>query len=265
MRVLVLSILLLLNWQTSLSNINWQYRNTRDGITLIAAGGYDDSVGNQKLYDAFLKLLIERTKGSHRNYNILLLLDQSILSFRAYPDWCGTIAFDTLRVWDYEFIEAYGRYRMGRDDKEIILSRNYPSDKYIYDLPEPIDINSSFDAFDQEVGLKIIYEYGPTDSITFFDRILTLVKYGIENIEEIKNNQKRITMKWDNTKMRVSLLTIDTGYIKSIPLVASRFNHKAFYSSNNQESNNYRYSSIIIWCGILVLIGIVYSIRKGRS
>lgn len=258
MRQFLLPIMFLMTCHSSFSNQNWQYKGVKDGITMIAVGGYEDSIGTQRMYDAFLNLLVEKTRDTHRTFKILLLLDQPGIFYRSYYDWSATIAFDTLRQLDTEFIEAYNYHRMDGTHRSMLSSYNLPSNKYVFDLPEPLDINASFSSGPNEVGLKIIYDYGESDSLTFFDRIYTLVAYGINNIEEIKKTQKRITLSYEQNNFKVSLVTIDTSLIKSLPLIKTDFDYKIFENTGNKYFNNHTIRNSIIWSGVIIIIVLLY-------
>ena len=94
--MLRISILILLSFffQEAIGIQTWEYRGTKDGITLTANGGYEDSLGYQRMYDAFLELLVEKTKTVKRNFHILVTLDQFGLRWRRDNNWEAFISFD---------------------------------------------------------------------------------------------------------------------------------------------------------------------------
>lgn len=251
MRHLLLLIVFSLCYQYSLCTQVWQYRKSRDGFTMVATGGYEDSVGNHKMYDALFKVLVHKTKSDRHGIKVLVILDQSVIH-TSYYKWFATIAYDTLREVDREFIEAYSYYR--RKGYKNIIRSNLPSERFKIDLPEPIDLNSTFQTGHADLGLKIIYESGLNDSISFFDRIYTLTKYGLKNINEIKKKQSRVVVPYSSDQIKVSVLTIDTSKIQSIPLISLGF---------NQEGKDFNSSfNIIIYFGVAFLITLSFYVAR---
>jgi hypothetical protein len=261
-----ISILILLSFifEESIGNQNWEYRGTKDGITLIAAGGYEDSLGYQRMYDAFLELVVEKTKTVKRNFHILVTLDQFGLRWRRDHNWEAFISFDIQRDFDYRFIEAYHDYRLDHSFNSSRLKNfNLPSESYTRDLPEPIDFYSSFDTSNTVVGLKIIYNYGLMDSATCFDRVLALVKYGLDNLQGVKQTQERIVVGYQMGDIKMSLLTIDTSLIRSIPLIKSGFDYQKFIKPDRLESNIAFGRNVMIGSVLIVCIAIIFLAVKG--
>lgn len=232
---------------------------TKNGITyfaLISKG----SVEERKVQDSFLDRLAEKLKKKDKEVPIYLWTDQFSMFF-GRKEWFASIAYDTLRNPDPGFIEDYFYYRMGPAYKKEISRYSKPlSNKYQVDLPEPIDLGSSYDTRKAPMGLKIYYDYGDNDSATGWDRLFTLVQYAIDHTQEIKEEQKRIVLPYpialfDTTsyKTEVSLLTIDTSKIQNIPLLHFGFDPaKADSTSANNK---------FIWMGaglfVLVLVVIL--------
>ncbi|RYF94062.1 MAG: hypothetical protein EOO00_05695, partial [Chitinophagaceae bacterium] len=170
--------------KSSVANEHWYYSTTRNGITLNAVGGWEDTTGWKNMYNAFLDLIHEKTKNSRGDLKILLVLDQAYLPMS--DNWQALIAYDTLRELDQSFLYAYYDYYL----KESYSSDTIP-DYYKFPTLRPLDVNATFQPTSTELGLKIVYDYGADDSLTFFDRIFSLTTYGCEHINDIKENQKK--------------------------------------------------------------------------
>jgi hypothetical protein len=263
MRPFLLFIFLLTFGQSLYANEVEQYVKTSDGITyfaLISKG----SVEERKMQDAFLDRLVQKLKRRDKNIPIYLWTDQFPMFF-GKKEWFSTIAFDTLRSPDPGFIEDYFYFRMGAVyRKEITRYSKPPSNKYQLDLPEPIDLGSSYDTKTAPVGLKIYYDYGDNDSATGWDRLFTLVQYAIDHVEEIKEQQKRIVLPYpvalyDTTtsyKSQVSILTIDTNKIQNIPLLHFGFDHTKVNTTND-------YGKFIwIGAGVFILLSIIVLTKR---
>jgi len=263
MRLFLILIFVLTLCQSIHANEVEQYVKTKDGVTyfaLISKG----SVEERKVQDAFLDRLVKNLKRQNNDMPIYLWTDQFPVFF-GRKEWFATIAYDTLRSPDPAFIEDYFYYRMGPAYREeLTRCSKPPSNKYRVELPEPIDLGSSYDTKKPPIGLKICYDYGNNDSATSWDRLFTLVQYGIDHTQEIKEEQKRIVLPYpvallDATsyKTQVSLLTIDTSKIQNIPLLHFGFDH----TKMNRISDNGKF----IWIGAGVFILLVLVIKKRKQ
>jgi len=234
------------------------WSKSKDGLTLITfISGKEDSL----LIDAFFERLLTKLQRDDKSVPILLLIDCSGIKTNRKGHGFAAIAFDTLRGIDPSFINAYYYHRMGKAfDENYQVYEPYPSNKYLNNLPEPIDINSSFHSTPSTVGLKIMYNYGEADSVIGFDRIYTLVQYGIDNVDKIKKEQKRITMDYQYGSAKISFLTIDTSEINRLPLLSLGFNPK---DVNNQSFQNNKYRIIGV-TAILVILLIFYNWKRQR-
>jgi hypothetical protein len=224
MRYLFTTIFLLFTVYSVKATSVRKYTKSKDGFTLITTiSGKEDSL----IFDAFFERILSKLNRNDRNIPILLLIDYSGIKNNRMVNGFASIAIDTLREFDPFFIGAYYYHRLGKSFDEFYHTYEpYPSKKYLMDLSEPIDINSSFDSTSL-TGLKIIYNYGAADSIIAFDRVYTLVQYGINNVDKIKNEQKRIAMDYEFGAAKISFLTIDTGEINRLPLLSLGFNPRA--------------------------------------
>jgi|GEM_PF-6034225 len=237
-----------------------QYVISKDGITLFTIIGAG-SVEERKIQDAFLDRLIEKLERRDKSIPIYLMCDQFRLFYYQHVQWFATVAYDTLRSPDPAFLEDYLYYRMGSSgSKHIGRYLKPPSDKYKFDLAEPIDLGSSYETTVAPLGLKIMYDYGATDSLTGWDRLYTLTQYAIDHLEEIKRGQRRMIMTYPltlydvdmaNYKAEVSLLTIDTGLIRNIPLLVFGFDH-----TNVIETNNKRLYILVGIIALVVVLGV---------
>lgn len=263
MKPLLFLLVLLASCAASFGNTNWTCVSSKKGVTIIASCNWpDEEWGGPKMYDAFLDRLVQKLDRWDKDLEILLLIDRHGIFRQEGKDWFATMAYDTLRETDINFIEAYNFYRMDSDAyRYTVLQRSegkpFPN-KYRIDLPEPIDLNSTFSMEPGRIGLKIRYDYGYSDSATYFDRLYTLVQYGIDHLEEIRQEQQRMIMPYGLNDIRISFLTIDTGKIKTIPLQPIDFNKESF----EQLLRNRMYTLVGV-LAIFILASIVY--LKKRS
>jgi hypothetical protein len=258
---LILVTLLTFNGHVQANTVE-QYVNTKDGITLYALIS-KGSVEERKIQDAFLDRLIQKLRRKDKSIPIFLLTDQFSLFDFSRDEWFASISYDTLRSPDPMFLENYFYYRMGPEYQQHIQQYSKPpSGKHKIDLPEPIDIGSTYNNNKAPLGLKIIYDYGVTDSATSWDRLYTLVQYAIDHINEIKDKQARIILPYPVSyldtsiyKTEVSLLTIDTSLIRHIPLHSFGFD----LTKVNEEKNISNY--ILMGLIFIVLLMAVIIIR----
>jgi hypothetical protein len=232
MKLFLIIFLLFLTFSSN-ANTSWPYKYKKDGITLYASGS-PDSIEVNNLFIPFLNRLVKKLKRPDKSFEIFLITDRFLIFPYYYDKWFGSIAWDTLREPDNSFLFDYYYYRVGGKTRELHFKNHTPnSKKYLTNLPEPIDIGSSYNTNKAPVGLKIIYNYAAEDSATVWNRLFTLVQYGIDNLEEIKKNQRRISVPLPMISYesiypdkKVSLLTIDTAKIRRIPLLSFGFDPK---------------------------------------
>lgn len=265
MKSLALLFILIFNNYVYANTVE-QYIKTKNGITLFALYS-KGSIEELKIQDAFLDRLIEKLKRPDKSIQIYLLTDQFRLFALGRKEWFASIAYDTLRSPDPMFLEDYFYYRMGQDYREYITKYSRPpSNKYQIDLPEPLDLGATYNTRQPLLGLKIIYDYGETDSVTGWNRLYTLVQYAIDNIDAIKSQQKRIALQYPVTYMgetdyspTVSLMTIDTNEIKNIPLLSFGFDHKKIIGNNNHNK------FFLIGSICLVVLIIAFFLKKRNN
>jgi len=226
MRFFLIFISLLIIHRNAHAHTVEPYEKTKKGITLftyISTG----SIEERKIQNAFLNQLTESLVWKNKRVPIYLIVDRLRLIHPLSDEWFASIAYDSLKPPDREFIEDYFYYRIGPYFREkVLLYRRPPSDKYKLNLKEPIDLGSSYDDKKAPLGLKIIYNYSFSDSAEYWNRLYTLVQYSIDHIDEIKRDQKKIILPYaimeqfdeTNYNPEVSLLTIDTGLIHRLPL-----------------------------------------------
>lgn len=253
MRFFLIFISLLIIHRNAHAHTVEPYEKTKKGITLFTYIS-TRSIEERKIQNAFLNQLTESLVWKNKRVPIYLIVDRLRLIHPLSDEWFASIAYDSLKPPDREFIEDYFYYRIGPYFREkILLYRKSPSDKYKVDLKEPIELASSYDDKKAPLGLKIIYNYSFSDSAKYWNRLYTLVQYAIDHIEEIKKDQKRIILpypimeQFDELKYspEVSLLTIDTSLIHRIPLQNFRFNETKL----NEEKSIWKY----ILIGLLIL------------
>lgn len=253
---LLLCICFFSTFHFCLANTGWWFTGHKEGITIIVPCAYEDSVFERKQQEAFLNRLVEKLNRKDTSLKILLLVNPMIM----YPGWgtenywFATLGYDRLQEPDMEFIKDYYDYRSeNRAGREHTFYNKPPSEKYKIDLPVPLDISVSYNDQVNVIGLKVICGYVHWDSVITYDRIYTLIKYGINHIEEIKKYQDTIHIPFWLKGMAVSINTLDTGIIKSQPLLSLGFDPKM------PKKKEFSRKTIVVALGILlVMIFIVY-------
>ena len=197
-RTLSLSVMLLPGLRLY-ANESWECKSSFHNITIIATAGYEDTLGTQKTFDAFLKSISSKLNLTKLPFKILILIDPMSLDPSIVPqlNHFSSVAYDTIRPVDIDFLfsKTNGRVQF--------------ADTIDYGITDKKGVN--------ELGLKIILKYTGRDTLNQFDKIYTLVKYGVENIETIKRTQKNLYL--SRGMIKVAVKTIDTGLIKKIPIV----------------------------------------------
>lgn len=229
MRGHLISIFFLIISNSCFANTGWWFTGHKEGITIIVPCAYEDSVFERKQQKAFLDRLVEKLNRKDTSLKILLLVNPLIM----YPGWgtenylFATLGYDRLQEPDMQFIQDYYDYRSeNRAGREPTFYGRPSSEKYKVDLPEPLDISVSYNNPVSVIGLKVICGYVHWDSVITYDRIYTLIRYGINHIEEIKKYQDSIHIPYWLKGMAVSINTLDTGLIKSLPLLSLGFDPK---------------------------------------
>jgi hypothetical protein len=239
----------LLFCQYPLGDLVEEYKETKNNVTLITTISLRDSV-QRRIFDSFLIHLGKELKKTNRKFKILILVDWKT------RNWNGAIGFDTVR-FDYHFmVDYYYPPRPKGDTTEVVLEQ-VSEKEVINTIYEPIRIappswNGSYDKSEKDLGLKILYKSPISDSNVFFDRIFSLAQYGIDHVEEIKNEQKRMEMEYDGYLL--SVLTIDTSEIKRIPLRSSGFDPNNVEVELNDNRWIWVASSLILLALILFSI-----------
>lgn len=138
---------------------------------------------------------------------IIILVDQ--LDFYR-PNEFSSIAYDTVRPIDLSYLHHIQK----EGDKYLV--KDVPSEKPDSQFSDTLDINATYEKGINEIGLKVIFSHSSLNTVYNYDRIFALVKYGIENVNDIKSKQGKVLLtSYGNSK--VSITTIDTALIKSIP------------------------------------------------
>jgi hypothetical protein len=190
-------------------NESWQCTSSKYGITIMSLTDYDDTAKSQKIQDAFLDKMIDELDLQHLPLQVLILINQNTINFpRNHKSIFSTIAYDTIRPVDFYFF--YNRFFPGVNNS-------------LTKLPDTLDYGATSRKDLTDVGLKIVFEYPISDTSGQFDRIYTLVKYGVTNIDKVKNMQGRIFVNSDDAIIKISIRTIDTSLINNIPTISLGF------------------------------------------
>jgi hypothetical protein len=112
-----------------------------------------------------------------------------------------SIAFDTLRDIDDEFIFDYYRSRGITADRSKEI---------------PLDINASRQTRKEEVGVKIFYNRWLHPRQIIWSEVEKLIAYASQNVNSIIAEQRRDTVRYNGNGWYVSLLTMKPTHINII-------------------------------------------------
>jgi hypothetical protein len=169
MKQLILLGSILLSSIYSYANDAWQCTSARKNVTIVAAtASYDDTVKSQKVQDAFLKKLVKELDLDALPYKIIVVVGPhgGALDYNRNAGVFASIGYDTVRAVDYSFLIAKSKTS----------------------LIDTTDFGATNAIGQNDVGLKIILQHG-RDTTGYYDRIFTLVKYGINHSDEIRETQ----------------------------------------------------------------------------
>jgi hypothetical protein len=223
----ILTIIFIIILNTAFGNSVVEFYKSRDNLTIHA---FYEREQDSILLDRFFDLLKEKLNRKNYHGHILLLIDCVPIQYKEtdykgnHEDFTGIglISYDVLRFWDFDFLSIYHKYRKGIPlTYENEVYNEPPSEKYKIDLPEPININSSFDETNSQAGLKIMYNSPMWFSLNDFDKIYTYAQYALDNINKVMANTSSIIMKYEYDSFDVSIKTLDTNLIKSLPVMRS--------------------------------------------
>lgn len=234
-----------------LANEVSEYRQTKNGITLITVYG-DDS--ERKILDAFLKRLAKKLKRpSH--LQIMIIVDS-----HSQVPWSAVMGYDSLR-FDVDFIDDTLNPVPRDPAVEFFLDKNRPINTEHKPVKKvEISWNTSYHREKKDVGLKILYTWSESDSNSiFFDRIYSLAKYGVEHLEEIKKTQKKMIVKYYLVWVDFWALTMDTSEIKKIPLQSLGFD-----PNNIQTEAKSNWTIWVISSIVLVMLILFFIFKKRR-
>lgn len=244
MRYFLLIFILLFSCKDSFANQSCRYVSTKEGITIISISPCYDKAAIQKEQDEFLNFFIKHIHKHNKNLNIVILAGPFGV-YRPLKDFI-TVAFDTLSKSDTVII-----------DTPKVKYDHYPTYNYSY----PRDtLNSIYVDTKNALGLKIRF-YGEFDTTKdYYDRIINLVNYSIDNLEQIKSHQRNILMPylgWDGRMGKISILTFDTSILNAINIKSYGFNKNA----SNRNINLYLLISVFV---IAVVISIIVFARRNN-
>jgi len=169
---------------------------------------YEEDERNQKVLDGFVDKLFTELPYKGR-IRILILVDVGILKHNRFDSGYATISYDT--IGQYQFLE------LPKDCYDVKEIGGYT--KYVGAIDpnkKVVSINQGFTE-DIDVGLRIFFDHNYTDSVVAYDKIFSIVKYGIENLERVKQEQKPLYLD-KSSRCPVMLLTLDTAEIRRVPI-----------------------------------------------
>ena len=142
-----------------LANEVGEYRQTKNGITLITVYG-DDS--ERKILDAFLERLAKKLKRpSH--LQIMIIVDS-----HSQAPWSAVMGYDSLR-FDVDFIDDTLNPVPRDPAVEFFLDKNRPINTEHKPVKKvEMSWNASYDREKKDVGLKILYTWSESDSNSIF-------------------------------------------------------------------------------------------------
>ena len=201
----------------SRSNQGRYYLSSKKGMAIVTIQGWDDSIEIQRLFDSYLDFISKKLQRKGSEPKVLLLLGHFGVH---YPkknfisiSYDYLSKHDTIYVAD-EHIETYRRMRPWQfETSNWTLNDYYPSEF----------IGSLIDEKGTDKGIIIRY-YGEFDStINYFDRLSSITKFALTNLQDIKKNQNYIRVPASFEGWSLSILTYDTSVLNSIPVTKYGF------------------------------------------
>lgn len=211
---ILIFLLLLFGCLQAKSDQDFSFIRTKYGITLYINS--NDVKSQQKSWldlentlDSLLENLASVAPGRDTNQKIKILVHT-----KEHTSWLKndtrvpyiTLAYDTLNDVDFKFFKAYS------DSVVKTLIRNvYYKSRIVatyYEkghIPVPLSIHSGNLKLPVVVGLKLVFN---PDTAVNWREIKNLLKYGLSNKEEVKRDQKLLTVKFGFDKNLVTLVEL---------------------------------------------------------
>lgn len=204
MRTVILTLFLILTFNfPSKANVDCIWTSNGSGLTIRYIAPCDFQT--QVFLDSFLKKVVLLLNRQDTNLKVLVLVDNGRLSFSgaAFSNFVS-VGYDTLREIDDDYIFNY--YWAKESGGSVPLdTRN-----------NPLDINSTKKSATTDVGIKIIYDKDYRLGKPDWDEVSKLIVYAVNNVDKVKEGQRRDTVRYNTNGWYVSLVTLDTNDINRI-------------------------------------------------
>jgi hypothetical protein len=259
MKSVLLIILFTLVVNQSNANQNNLYVASKEGITIIAEGGWD-TAAEQKQLNADLDFIITNLN-KPKDLKILIILG----AYGMLTHWRSKIpkifisaAYDNLTNTDTLYDEKFnpGNILYGNGMKYMPEDIQHPNELYVGDSKKALPFLKG------NIGLKIEY-YDIWDTVDYYNHLLSVVDYSVKNIDEIKKKQRRICLEAYLKDWEISILTYDTAKLKMIAIKDWGFTfNPSKRSSKKKLSLIYPIVSISIF---LLLMGLFIHYRNNKK
>lgn len=205
------------------------YISSKDGLTIISVGSFEDTLAQQRLLDNYLKYLTQKVYRKDKDLKMLFLLGPYGIH-TPKRNFIG-VSYNTFSAGDTVFIDNQFLEKY-KEIYRLPISQNWLfNEMYPYEI-----ISSIFSSSNNEKGL-IIRFYGEFDSTkNYYDRILSIANYAISNIERIKEKQQYVRLPYHMKGMTISVLTFDTSKLSAIPIESLGYNPQSLaYNYNGRK------------------------------
>lgn len=257
MKSLLLTIILITSYFFAKANVDCVWTIHKDGITISYVAACD--FANQSTVDSMLKVIVNKLNRQDTTLKLLLIVNHRKLRFPgANFSNFFSIGFDTLREIDNDYIFDYYRNMESNSMSKNGGQNTFRSQNVALDINQTNDKMAS-----KTVGIKIIYDTDYNLEKLNWNHIVKAVCYSVKRSDNIKNEQRRDTVRYFTNGWYVSLLTIDTFAINKIIGSQNEPSKDTTVKELSKFKGNYW-----LFGGLLALItaiGIIIHVRRKYS
>ncbi|MDF2191689.1 hypothetical protein [Paraflavitalea sp. CAU 1676] len=193
------------------SNQSRYYISSRQGITIISTGSVDDSTAKQKTQDQLLNFVIKNFEHKAPGLPVLILLGP--FGIHVPKKDFATIAYKEFGKDDTVYI-AKDVLQGYRDMYHLEKDQNWTLHEMV-----PYEVVDSIYKGTVDVKGLVIRVYGTfATADDYHNKILSLTEYAIDNLEEIKNQQRYELLPYHMSGTTISVLTIDRVRLKGVKI-----------------------------------------------
>lgn len=225
--------------------------SSKNGITIYYVSDCDEQ--NQIFIDSVVNQAVLKLDRQDTSLKVHAFVNFSRLSFpgNEHSNFYS-IGYDTLRWLDEDFI--FSHYK-AQEEMSINFNK-YGSNSFNSQIM-PLDINATNHNTINEKGIKIIYNKDYDLGEPAWMDIIKSIEYAAINVDSIKMQQRRDTVRINYNGWYVSLVTIDTNHINRI----------LGKEPANIESHNVNSKTNIIYylvgaIALLVTLSLLYTRKK---